>query len=151
MFKLEPIGPTLLSSDVIWDEKGYSRISYIYVTFDDHGIKSIQFIYFHEGVHVESQKHGYPGGEHTRRVSFAKIFSFFLFPLICSYKSHICLHGLQILFLYSSSLHYKVFFLGYVMMKSRQIYTGEIGKRWIFDCVEWRSLSKSYHVFDISH
>ncbi|KAF3545321.1 hypothetical protein DY000_02002423 [Brassica cretica] len=68
MFKLEPIGSTLFSSDVIWDEKGHARISYIYVTFTDYGIKSIQFIYFHEGVHVESQKHGYFGGEHTIRV-----------------------------------------------------------------------------------
>ncbi|WZZ40541.1 hypothetical protein YC2023_036800 [Brassica napus] len=67
MFKLEPIGSTLFSSDVIWDEKGHARISYIYVTFTDYGIKSIQFIYFHEGVHVESQKHGYFGGEHTIR------------------------------------------------------------------------------------
>ncbi|KAJ0239817.1 Jacalin-related lectin 24 [Hirschfeldia incana] len=68
MFKLEPIGSTHFSSDVIWDEKGHARISYIYVTFTDYGIKSIQFIYFHEGVHVESQKHGHFGGEHTIRV-----------------------------------------------------------------------------------
>lgn len=70
MFKLEPIGSTLFSSDVIWDEKGHARISYIYLTFTHYGIISIQFIYFHEGVHVESQKHGYFGGEHTIRVSF---------------------------------------------------------------------------------
>ncbi|CAH8383711.1 unnamed protein product [Eruca vesicaria subsp. sativa] len=68
MFKLEPIGSTLFSSDVVWDEKGHARISYIYVTFTDDGIKSIQFIYFHEGVHVESKKHGYSGGKHTTRV-----------------------------------------------------------------------------------
>ncbi|CAN7063236.1 unnamed protein product [Brassica rapa subsp. trilocularis] len=48
---------------------GKNMISNIYVTFDDYGIQSLQFIYFHEGAHVESQKHGYSGGQHIKRVT----------------------------------------------------------------------------------
>ena len=112
MFKLEPIGSTLFSSDVIWDEKGHARISYIYVTFTDYGIKSIQFIYFHEGVHVESQKHGYFGGEHTIRVSFGRIFSFlfFFFPLVVTKIKYVC-RNLQILFLQKFFCLYYIVFL----------------------------------------
>lgn len=70
MFKLETMGSPNLYSLGSWDEKGKNMISNIYVTFNNFGIKSIQFIYFHEGVHVESQKHGYSGGQHIERVSF---------------------------------------------------------------------------------
>lgn len=73
MFKLEPMGSTRLSTDRSWDEMGKNMISNIYVTFDDYGIQSLQFIYFHEGAHVESQKHGYSGGQHIKRVSFSRI------------------------------------------------------------------------------
>lgn len=121
MFKLEPIGSTLFSSDVIWDEKGHARISYIYVTFTDYGIKSIQFIYFHEGVHVESQKHGYFGGEHTIRVSFGRIFSFLFFFSIGSYKNQICLQEPSD-FVSTKVLLFILYSFFVLMMKSRQIY-----------------------------
>ncbi|KAG2309596.1 hypothetical protein Bca4012_081479 [Brassica carinata] len=68
MIKLEPMGSPF-NSDRSWDEKGKNMISNIYVIFDDYGIQSLQFIYFHEGAHVESQKHGHSGGQHIKRVT----------------------------------------------------------------------------------
>ncbi|CAA7050510.1 unnamed protein product [Microthlaspi erraticum] len=61
MFKVGPIGSKKYNSDKSWDEKGHSKISNIYVSFDDNRIKSIQFSYFHKGAHLVSQKHGSGG------------------------------------------------------------------------------------------
>ncbi|WZZ55951.1 hypothetical protein YC2023_056058 [Brassica napus] len=67
------MGSTPFSTDRSWDEKGKNMISNIYGTFDDYGIQSLQFIYFHEGVHVESEKHGYSGGQHIKRLKLVEI------------------------------------------------------------------------------
>ncbi|CAA7050511.1 unnamed protein product [Microthlaspi erraticum] len=57
MFKVGPIGSTF-SSDKSWDEKGHTTISGIYVTFNDYGIKSLQFSYVQNGAHVMSKTYG---------------------------------------------------------------------------------------------
>ncbi|CAA0376669.1 unnamed protein product [Arabidopsis thaliana] len=62
MFKVGPIGSKQYY-DKSWEEKGRNMISSIYVAFNKDSIKCIQFSYFHNGVHVVSEKHGSSKGQ----------------------------------------------------------------------------------------
>lgn len=93
------------------------------------------FIYFHEGVHVESEKHGYSGGQHIKRVNF--------FPFLVIKPSIYSTLTLNISYItgsfrlcWMSTVH----FIFGNLMKLRQTYTAETRKRWICDCVEWSPL-----------
>lgn len=94
MFKVGPIGSKRYYGKS-WDEKGHNMISSIYVAFNKDAIKCIQFSYFHNGVHVVSQKYGSSKGQSYEIVSnFVRIFISIIMFLIIVYIVESCDFGL---------------------------------------------------------
>ncbi|KAL1191215.1 Jacalin-related lectin 24 [Cardamine amara subsp. amara] len=69
MVRAGPIGDiTESKTDIHWDEKGHTKISHIFVSFNSSYIISIQFGYFENGALVMSAKYGGPSKGQNFRV-----------------------------------------------------------------------------------